>query len=309
MKKVLIITYYWPPAGGIAVQRITKFCKYLPDYDWEPIILTVKDGNYENMDPSMLSETKQIKKVYRALSIEPHLFYHLLVSRFHKRGKTDKVVSEAVNTRTSLINRVAEHIRLNLFIPDTRIGWLHNAYRCGKKIIAELKPDIIFSTAPPYTPHLVARKLHKFSGIPWVADFRDPWVENTLYNTVNRLGLVVSINRLLEKKVLTQASALTFTGQQLRDLYLSKLDNSHAANATVITNGYDEEDFNALHVTTEAGSKFYITYFGSLYNKRFNALAFNVVKEFIKENKSIREHICVRFIGSVDRESSHTKRH
>jgi len=199
-KTVLIVTYYWPPAGGIAVQRITKFCKYLTDFGWNPIILTVDNGNFESVDESLLHDIAHIKHVYRTSSIEPHNFYNF-IDGLVKRKSTNNPGNSNKLPKRSIYTTFSDYIRLNLFIPDSRIGWLFNAFRCGKRIIEEYNTDLIFSTAPPYTSHLVALKLHKHSGIPWVADFRDPWVESTLYNTVKRLGIVKTINKRLERKV------------------------------------------------------------------------------------------------------------
>lgn len=296
-KQVLIITYYWPPAGGIAVQRITKFCKYLNQFGWNPIVLTVENGNYENIDHSLENDIKHVSKVYRTISYEPHLLYNCINSIFKKNKKSN---TEPKTFQQSRLNTIAEYIRLNLFIPDTRIGWLLNAYHQGKQIIRQHKPELIFSTAPPYTPHLVAMKLHKFSNIPWIADFRDPWVESTLYNTVNRLKPVIAANRYLERKVLNKATALTFTGTQLRDLYLTKIDKNIWNKAHVITNGYDPEDFENIKGSETHSNKFHITYFGSLYQRRYSALVFTVIGDLIRENQDIAHNLCMRFIGSVD---------
>jgi len=297
MKKVLIITYYWPPAGGIGVQRIAKFCKYLPECGWEPIVLTVNSENYERKDTSLLSDIKNISNIYRTTSLEPHIIYNFFDT--HLRGKT-KVKPTTRKIKRSRFRYFAEYIRLNLFIPDTRIGWLYNGYRRGKQLIQEHKPDLIFSTAPPYTPHLLALKLHKASSTPWIADFRDPWIENTVYNTVKRLKLAISINRYLEKRVLTNASALTFTGPQLKDLYMRNTGRHHEAKAHVITNGYDPEDW--LNRQNKQTEQFYITYFGSLYKQRFHSRFFIVLGKLINSNPTLKEKLSLRFIGTIDDE-------
>ena len=296
-KKVLVITYYWPPAGGIAVQRVTKFCKYLSEFGWEPIILTIKDGNFENVDNTLLSDIENVKNVYRSSSIEPHTLYKVIGKLITpKKSRTQK---PGTNTpkRTGFAT-FSEYIRLNVFIPDTRIGWLPSACRRANKIIAKYKPDLIFSTAPPYTPHLIAMKLHKNHSIPWVADFRDPWVESTLYNTVKRLKIVKTINRQLERKVISNASALVFTGPGLRDHYMKDTGIDFSLKANIITNGYDPSDVQIK--TTGNPDKFYITYFGSLYFRRFNAHIFQLLARLIKNNRDIADTLCMRFIGNID---------
>ncbi|NOZ54612.1 MAG: glycosyltransferase family 4 protein [Gammaproteobacteria bacterium] len=303
MKNVLIITYYWPPAGGIAVQRITKFCKHLTEFGWRPIILTVRNGNYESIDNSLIDDIVHIENVYHAYSIEPHIFYNKIGSLI-KTTKKDSRSPSIKHPKRSKYATFADYIRLNLFIPDSRIGWLHNAYRCGQKIIKTHKPDLIFSTAPPYTPHLIAMKLHKHSGIPWIADFRDPWVESTLYNTVKRLGLVKAINRRLERKVVSNATALTFTGPKLRDHYINDSKYDFSKKAHVITNGYDTQDIP--ETITSTSGRFYITYFGSLYTRRFHPAFFQTLSQLIKTNQELSNNLCLRFIGNVDTEIKST---
>lgn len=300
MKKVLIISYYWPPAGGIAVQRITKFCKYLGDFQWEPIVLTVKHGNYESTDHSLVGDVKHLKHIYRTASIEPHMLYNKIGSFLRTNKNPPRQISGETKPKRSRFAIFAEYVRLNLFIPDARIGWLHNAKQCGIQIINKHKPDLIFSTAPPYTPHLIAMSLHNYSGIPWVADFRDPWVENTLYNTVKRLRVVKNINRYLERKVITRANALTFTGPKLRDHYIESTGIDFTHKATVITNGYDPDDIP--NTTSENINKFYVTYFGSLYFQRFQADLFETLAQLIHSRQELQDNLCVRFIGKVDGE-------
>lgn len=302
-KTVLIVTYYWPPAGGIAVQRITKFCKYLTEFGWTPVILTVSNGNYESVDESLLDDIRHIEHVHRAASFEPHNFYRFIGAYFGARKTINAGKSRKLPKR-SKFTVFSEYIRLNLFIPDTRVGWLFNAYRCGKKIIQQHNPDLILSTAPPYTSHLVAMKLHKYSHIPWVADFRDPWVESTLYNTVKRLGIVKTINRNLERKVLLNATALTFTGPKLRDHYKDSSNYDFSSKANVITNGYDPQDVPQLAIDTP--DKFYITYFGSLYTRRYHPVVFETLSRLLKNNSSLANNICLRFIGNVDIEIKNT---
>lgn len=296
-KTVLVVTYYWPPAGGIAVQRITKFCKYLTEFGWNPIILTVANGNFESIDKSLLKDIAHIEYVYRASSIEPHTLYNV-IGRLIKTKSATNGDTFKKHPKRSKYTTISDYIRLNLFIPDTRIGWLFNAYRSGKNIITKHKPNLIFSTAPPYTTHLVAMKLHKHSGIPWIADFRDPWVESTLYNTVKRLGIVKAINRSLERKVVSEATAVTFTGPKLRDHYIDESNYDFSKKAYVISNGYDPHDIPDIN--TETSDKFYITYFGSLYARRYHPVIFETIGQLVKNNHSLAKNLCLRFIGNVD---------
>ena len=296
MKKVLIITYYWPPAGGVAVQRITKFCKYFSKYGWTPIVLTTQDGNYPAEDASLFKDINKVSEIYKASSYEPHAIYRALKSVTQSKKKSNKK-SEHFNPNSSVINWISDFIRLNVFIPDSRIGWLYPAYKRGLEIVAQHKPDIIFSTAPPFTPHLVARKLAKDCGLPWVADFRDPWVENTLYNTVPKLPLAKLLNKRMEKKVLEQAEQVICVGNNLSKLLASKLTVSEQSKISVVTNGYDPDD---LSIPASSSDKFYVSYFGSLYMRRFPHQLFKSISGLIKNNQVIAEKLVLRLVGNID---------
>ena len=207
VKKVLVITYYWPPAGGSGVQRVAKFCKYLGAFGWEPLVLTVRDGNYTGLDKSLLHDVEHIQTVYRAPSWEPHAVFNRLTAI--RKKSANRGAAPSTTSSGGLMQTIGEYIRLNLFIPDSRIGWKPQAIRMGSALIRDARPDIIFSSAPPYTPHLIARDLKRMHGIPWVADFRDPWLENHAYNRVPRLPWVKQYNRRLEQGVLQEADCIT----------------------------------------------------------------------------------------------------
>jgi len=160
MKKVLIITYYWPPAGGAGVQRTAKFCKYLHKFGWFPVILTVKNGNYPSLDRSHINDVRAVSKVYRATTWEPHLIYQKLLGKICHNTKLRKN-SRRKGFLRKYLNLFGEYIRLNLFIPDSRIGWYQNACRLAERIIEEEKPVLVFSSAPPFTVHLIGLRLKK----------------------------------------------------------------------------------------------------------------------------------------------------
>lgn len=296
MKKVLIITYYWPPAGGVAVQRITKFCKYLSDYNWTPIVLTTQDGNYPAEDASLHKDIAKVSHIFKASSYEPHAIYRAL-KNLSRRNKNLNKKSEHFNPNSSVINWISDFIRLNIFIPDSRIGWLLPAYKLGLEVIEQHKPDIIFSTAPPFTPHLVAKRLAKNCNLPWIADFRDPWVENTLYNTVPKLLVAKLLNKRMERQVLDQATQVICVGNNLSKLLASKLPESDKSKISVITNGYDPDD---LSTPESSSDKFYVSYFGSLYMRRFPHQLFKSISDLIKNNQVIADKLVLRLIGNID---------
>ncbi len=260
MKKVLIITYYWPPAGGPGVQRVLKFAKYLPEFGWQPIILTVENGEYPAYDESLSKDIPPICKVYRTRSIEPFKLY----KKFTGMAENETIpVATLTEEKKNWKKKLAHWIRLNLFIPDAKIGWIPFAVKEGKKIIIKEKPDLIFSSSPPPTVHLIARKLAKWSKLKWVADFRDPWMEIAHLQKSKRCILTESIDSKLEKKVLHDSSKITIISENLKQL-ISKKTNPHKV--SVIQNGFDKADFQNMGIVPS--EKFTISYIGNLSKQR-----------------------------------------
>lgn len=294
MKKVLVITYYWPPAGGGGVQRIAKFCKYLSLWGWEPVVLTVDRGNYAVRDESLLSEVEKIDRIYRAPSLEPHALFGSLTGSFGRRGGGKPRTPTA--SPSTFTGRVGEYIRLNLFIPDSRIGWRRKAVERAAEIIEREGPRAILSTAPPYTAHLIALELKGRSGLPWIADFRDPWLENHAYNTVPRLGVVKAVTRRLEMSVLEAADRVVCANPGIAALAAAKLPPAAASKFTVITNGYDESDVRPV---VGKLSRFTVGYFGTVYPRGFPMELFEVFRELIGENEGFAADFLFRVRGTV----------
>lgn len=296
MRRVLIITYYWPPAGGSGVQRVAKFCKYLNQYGWEPIILTVDNGEFSNEDKSLLKDIADLKLVYSSPSLEPHSIYRRLIGK-HTCQTEDRVKDVHSNGIKNKLRLLGEYIRLNLFIPDSRIGWLRSAVKKGLKVIEEHQPEIILSSAPPYTCHLIGLILKKKTGLPWITDFRDPWLENHTYNTVPRLNIVKYINKILEQKVLKYSDRIICVGNEMRKLISSKLSSSKTDNCHVITNGYDNSDIKNINLISE---KFYISHFGPMYLRRFPLNLFLTIKKMIESDDNFKRDCELRFFGGVE---------
>ena len=174
MKKVLIITYYWPPSGGPSVQRVLKFAKYLPIFGWEPIILTLVNQEFPEIDLSLKSDLKTELKVYRTKTIEPFSLY----KKFLKKEKLEKIPTFVLNDSESKSKKekFANWVRTNIFIPDARMGWYPFGVRKGIEIVKKEKIDLIFSSSPPHSLQLIAKTISKKTHSKWVADFRDPWI-------------------------------------------------------------------------------------------------------------------------------------
>lgn len=295
MKKVLVITYYWPPAGGGGVQRVVKFCKYLAGRGWEPVVLTVEDGNFDISDESLIAEASGLHAVYRAPSLEPHAAFRKFSRLWQPRGRATRRGGDSTAPQPS-VRRFGEYVRLNLFIPDSRIGWRRRAVRRAIEIVAEEKPEVIFSTAPPYTAHLVAMEVKKRCRLPWVADFRDPWLENHAYNTVPRLALVKKINYRLERRVLECADRVLCANPGIVKLTSTKLSPSAAGKFAVITNGFDRDD---VRPEVKASSRFIFSYFGTIYPNSFPVKIFDVLRELIDSEPGFGRDFLFRARGSI----------
>ena len=279
MKKVLVISYYWPPSGGPGVQRVLKFCKYLNKFGWEPIVLTVKDGDFPAKDYSLNEEAKTTK-VYYAKSISFHRFYNWIAGR-----KTTPTHHLSSSNKDSIIVKLFRWIRNNLIVPDGRIGWYPNAVKIGSSIINSNDIRVIFSSAPPYTVHLIAMKLSKNHSIPWVADFRDPWVDR-FYNYENkRLWLTKLVDSSLEKRVINNASALTTVSKTISGYYEKPF--------FVIPNGYDEEDFTS--VNEKEKNIIVISYIGTMTKSQNPSMFFQSINELNLNQEKYR----IDLIGNI----------
>ena len=176
MKRVLIITYYWPPSGGSGVQRWLKMSKYLPENGWQPVIYTTENAEYPIVDPSLEKDVVPEAEVIRRPIVEPYTFY----KRFLGIKKEETVKAGFIDEKEKKKGWKSDlslWIRGNLFIPDARCWWVRPSVRYLKEYLREHPVDAIISTGPPHSMHLIAMKLKKELGIPWIADFRDPWTE------------------------------------------------------------------------------------------------------------------------------------
>lgn len=299
MKKVLIISYYFPPSGGPGVQRILKFVKYLPEFNWEPVVLTVIDGDFPARDESLLNEIPQNIKVYRTKIFEPYGLYRNLTGR--KKHSALDVDNINIGAKKKFSERIAEFIRATFFIPDARRGWLKHAVRKGKKIIIEEKPDMIFSSSPPYTCALIAMKLKRYAenkmnmNIPWVSDFRDAW---TGYLTTPKRWFIPSIiDKHYEKRTLIHADAVTMVADGIKDDFDKKYPHvSGNKNFVLIRNGFDSKDYPQTPSKSK-NEKFTVVYTGSMYGKRNPYFFISTLTELAEKGLIKKEKIKLQFIG------------
>ena len=239
MKRVLLIAYDWPPAGGPNIQRNVKFCKYLPRFGWEPIVLTVRGGEYLATDNSFGVEIPDCVRVVRTPVLEPHKWYKRLTGM-----KRDEPLPQGALTEDAVgwKKRFAFWIHANLFLPDPRIGWLPFALRRARDLFRSGGFDLVMSSGPPHTTHLIARRVARWSGVPWVADFRDPWTKVYYLTGSSRTTCAHHWDKHLERIVLRDADrVIAVTKGMIEDDFRAKVPSD--SKYIQITNGFDEADF------------------------------------------------------------------
>ena len=237
MKHVLIITYYWPPSGGSGVQRWLKMSKYLPEYGWQPVIYTTENAEYPIVDPSYEKDVLPGIEVIRRPIVEPYSIYKKFLGI--KKEETVKMgFIEEKEKKKGWKENLSMWVRGNLFIPDARCWWVKPSVRYLKDYLKEHPMDAIISTGPPHSMHLIAMKLREALGIPWIADFRDPWTEIDYYNDLHLTRWADRKHHRLEHEVLYKADkVVTVAPDGARRL--GRIGNR---NVRIICNGFDRDD-------------------------------------------------------------------
>jgi len=294
VKRVLIITYYWPPSGGAGVQRWLKFSKYLPAFGWEPIILTVdpKYANYPQQDIGLLDDIPTDIIVHYAKASTWISFIYKKIT-----GKKEIPYGGFVNeSNPGLVQKLMRFIRGNFFIPDSRIGWNKHAIRYALKVIKEEHIETIITTSPPHSTQLIGLRLKKKLKINWVADLRDPWSDIYYSGEMYQTFLAKRINRILEQKVLNSADKIFVTCNSTGNLFKSQIADIHSSvKILTITNGFDEDDYINKEIVVQ--DKFTITYLGT-FAKNYNIEV--LLKAINHYAYSDEININLRFIGKVD---------
>lgn len=277
MKNVLYISYLFPPMAGGGVYRIVKTLKYLPSFGWNPSVLTVKNHHHWVTDHTLLKEFPLDLTVQRTYCLDPFYLYALL----------DK-------TGMKLIHHVIEEY---LAIPDNKLGWFLTALIKGLRLIRKNNIDVIFSTSPPHSTHMIAYVLKKITGKPWVAEFRDHMSLNPLREKVSRLRLAVE--KKMEKEFLSNASkVITVTEGNREDIV--NLFGLKSDMVKVIPNGFDQSDFAGLDRNNKVKRNFTITYTGACYGTRNPGVFLDAVREMLAYHPELREIISVNIIGAIE---------
>ena len=289
MKKVLIITYYWPPAGGSGVQRWLKFTKYLPKYNWQPVIYTPENPYFEVMDKDLLNDIPAETEILKSPIWEP---YALKDKLFGKGSKSQS--AGVIANKKSLKNKVLNWIRGNIFIPDPKIYWVKSSVKVLLNKIQNDGIEHIITTGPPHSMHLIGLGLKKaMPNLKWIADFRDPWSELDLLNEFQLNNSSRKKHKDLEREVL-QTADLTLT---VSETWVNDLERLGANRVELITNGFDEDDFDIRHLES---NKFIIGHYGLLNHLRNPKNLWKTLNNLCDENPKFNEKLEIRLSGNID---------
>jgi hypothetical protein len=298
VKKILILTYYWPPSGGSGVQRWYYFTQYLPKYNIEPIVVTVKEdqASYKFLDNSLTSSVAAIR-TERTDTLEPFGIYAKLTGK--KSLKESIPQGFAGESNPTFFQKISRAIRGNLFIPDARIGWNNYAYKKAVEIIESEKIDLIITTGPPHSTHLIGLKLKKKFGVKWLADFRDPWTEVYYNKLMYRTASADTKDKNLERSVLESADHVLTVGPGMQRLLASKLNSNFAAKFSFIYNGFDDEKFQNLSSKKDE-SYFVICHLGVLSDNQPVSAFIKALTILSDENNFPKDRkIKIRLVGKV----------
>ena len=293
MKKVLIITYYWPPSGGAGVQRTLHFAKYLGDYNCIPYVLTVDPtyASYPVKDESLKALVPENLNISYTKSFEALNILSAIAGK-------DKVPYGGFTNqkKSSFFQDVLKWIRGNFFIPDARIGWVKYATKKAAELIREHQIDCILISSPPHSSQLIGLKLKKeFPHLKWIADLRDPWTDIYYYKELLHTNWAKKKDRSLEKKVLERADAALVVSSYIKYAFAEKSLKVNVDKIHVLPNGYDEGDFKSLD--KKDSDKFYITYVGTMADSYKPSVFFEALAKVIQQNNI--ERLVFRFVGSV----------
>ncbi len=292
LKRVLIITYYWPPAGGSAVYRWLKFTKYLKEFGWEPVIYTAENGEYAEIDLSNEKDIPKDLKIIKQPIWEPYMFY----KKFIGQKKTEKVnvgfLSE--KKKPKFAEKVAVWIRGNFFIPDARKFWIRPSVKYLTGYLKNNPVDAIISSGPPHSMHLIALQLKKKLHIPWVADFRDPWTNIDYYPELLLTPFADRKHHRLEKSVVTMADCVLTVGSKMTE----EFQLMGAKRVETITNGFDTADYDEKPVSLD--KEFTIAHFGTINKARNPQVLWEALTRLLKTNSELDKYLKLKFIGRLD---------
>jgi len=297
-KKILIITYYWPPSGGSGVQRWLKFVKYLIKAGWEPFVFTPENPSFTILDQSLHKDVPPSVEVIKFPIWEPyHLFFKVSALFGNKNIQQTDFIATG---KKSFLKSISAWIRGNLFIPDARVFWVKPSVEYLIDFIARNKIEKIITTGPPHSMHLIGLRLKKMNpSLKWVADFRDPWSEWDLLDTLSLTSFALRRHQYLEKQVLTNADRVI----TIAPYHVNRFEALSGRKVDLITNGFDEDDFKGI--VSLKNEKFTIRHVGVVDELRDPRPIMEAVKQICQSDSELSKMIVIEFIGKVNSAFKH----
>ncbi len=290
MKKVLIVAYYWPPAGGPGVQRWLKFVKYLPEYGIRPVLYIPENPHYPILDQSLTEEVPEDLTIYKSPIWEPYSWAGWL-----SKKKTKKISSGIVpRSNPSALDKIFLWIRGNLFIPDARKFWVKPSVKYLMEILEKEGINTVITTGPPHSLHLIGLGLQKTQNIRWIADFRDPWTTIGYHKSLRLTRASEKKHSELEKKVLSSADEILTTSKTTA----AEFKKVTVRPVTVITNGYDSSPGFAV----DGDGYFSISHIGSLLSERNPSVLWKVLSDLCRDDVEFHKALRIRLTGVVSDE-------
>lgn len=291
-KKILIITYYWPPAGGPGVQRWLKFAKYLPEFGWKPIIFTPENPSYPLIDESLIKDVPQNLEIIKTNIWEPYQ----LAEKLNKSNKKFKAGQFDVGNNQSWKSKLSIWVRGNFFIPDARVFWVNPSVKFLEQYLKINNIDVVVTSGPPHSLHLIGLQLKKqFPDIKWIADFRDPWTEISYYKHLKLTNKSDKKHRQLESNVFKNADITLATSYTDAENF-----RKNGANAVCITNGFDESDSSKTLKPLNSPTHFTLSYIGVLEQLRNPENLWKSLDDLVKTNSDFAENFRLKFVGKID---------
>ncbi|RJE75209.1 glycosyltransferase [Reichenbachiella sp. MSK19-1] len=286
-KKVLVITYYWPPSAGGGVQRWLKFVKYLPDYGWEPIVFTPEDPDFGIQDESLELDVPHTTEVIRFPIWEP--------TQKLKSAKTKQGVVASDQQLTTL-GKLMIWLRGNLIVPDPKRFWVKPSVGFLQSYIEQNQIDAVVTTGPPHSLHLIGLELKKKTGIKWIADFRDPWSDWDILDELKTSAVVKKLHRRLERQVMRMADRVLACTPAMADLFRAK---NNQYRVEMITNGVDGRDFLNYQSDASSSGKFIISHMGLLNDMRDPRELWVALTQLCAEEQGFAEDLQVFLSGMI----------
>jgi glycosyltransferase involved in cell wall biosynthesis len=293
MKKVLIITYYWPPCGGIGVLRCLKFAKYLRQFGWEPIIFTADDAHYPSLDHSNDKDIPEGITILKQKIWEPYHIYKYITGQ--KPDANVNNVFYASEKKAGFMHNISVWIRSNFFIPDARALWIKPSVKYLSEYLKQNPVDAIISNGPPHSNTRIATLIKKETDIPWLADFQDPWSQVDYFSMLKLTKWGLRKHLKMEQEVFQFADAISIVSPTWK----GELEKIGAKDVQVLPWGYDHDDFKDLKPLTTSG--FTCTHTGILGIDRNPTELWEALKILETENPALYQQFSAHFIGLVDK--------